>query len=1535
MAGDTHWNGLEIAIIGMACRFPGACNAEAYWRNLRDGVESITFLQESELEPSVMEDPALRKSPQYVRAAAPIEGADLFDAAFFGITPKEAEVMDPQQRVFLECAWAALEDAGYDPERYREHIGVYAGARTNTYVFNLFSNPAALGMLGAFEVGLGNDLAFLSTRVAHRLNLKGPAYSLHTACSTSLVAVHLAAQALLAGECRMALAGGVALQSPQRTGYLYQFGGVASPDGRCRTFDAQAQGTLFGNGAGLVVLKRLEDALEDGDTIHAVIRGSAINNDGAQKASFNAPSVQGQSRVIRNALLTAEVDARSITYVEAHGTGTQLGDPIEVRALTRAFRTSTQDTGFCALGSVKPNIGHLDAASGIASLIKTVLALKHQQLPPTLHFQEPNPQIDFATSPFFVNATLRDWAPGPSPRRAGVSAFGIGGTNAHVILEEAPAVAPTADARPWYVLPLSAKTSTALDTATEALASHLEQHPEQALKDVAYTLQVGRQAFQHRRIAVVKDREHAIRVLRGEEPERLVTLKQEARGRPVAFLFPGGGTHHLGMGAGLYRTEPVFREAADEVASVLRPHLGVDLRTVLYQEPLQEVPGLSRNALALPAIFLTEYALARLWMSCGVEPEQMLGHSLGEYAAACIAGVLSVEDAAALVALRGQLMDELPAGSMLSISLPEAEVVPLLGQELDLAAVNAPSQCVVSGPLAEVKRLMAELTARGVEHRQLHVEAAAHSRMLERILPRFHERVSRLTLRPPERPYISSRTGQPVTGDEVTRPQYWVDHLRHSVRFRDGMQVLLEDSTRVLLEVGPAQSLTAVARLQGEPAGARTIVSSARHPKDDQPDEAVFLNALGRLWLAGVEVDWSGVHGTETVRRIPLPTYPFEGQRYWVAPLDRSAALLASQAAGASKLTDIADWFHLPSWRRTPPATLAPSALAQPRCWVVFTDGGPLASRLVSRLEEAGQYVVTVHAGAAFSRDDERRFTVAPSAPGDYAALLSALEDLTPRPEVFVHLWSLTPQGERESILTRFQAAQALGYYSVVHLGQALAGLKDARPLRVEVISNHLFDPDGRAEALPEKAPLLGPCQVLSQQHVHITARGVDVILPGAEGVAALAEQLVAELATEARDVRVALRGSRRWVQELSPVRLTETAAPARPLRERGVYLITGGLGRVGLLLASHLARTKQARLALVGRTPLPPRRLWDDWVSTQGEDDDASLLIRRVRELESHGAEVLVLSADVSKPHWMQEVLAEVDQLFGALHGVLHCADLPLAPPERTPPSATNPDAEARFRAKVRGTYVLEDVLRDRALDFVMLFSASAAVLSPFGDTPSTAANLFVDAFAAHRSRSAGTPWMSVAWDPWPRAAGASDARAPGLEPYAMTENEATEAFQRVVTGGLDGPVVVATGDVSRRLTAWLQRAVALPKVARKVRTGDEELPANELERVIAALWQEVLGVEQVARHDHFFELGGHSLLATQVVGRLRSRLQLDLSLALLFTSPTVAGLAKAIADLQARQQESLYRELLDRVTRVSEQELAEELRRRGVKAA
>ncbi|HEX2909580.1 MAG TPA: thioester reductase domain-containing protein [Chloroflexia bacterium] len=898
MNNQTQTTGLEIAIIGMAGRFPGAKNVEQFWRNLRDGVESISTFSEEELLAAGV-NPALLNNPDYVRAGGVLEDADMFDAAFFGFSPREAEITDPQHRLFLECAWEALEDAGYDSEQFGGSIGIYAGGGMNTYLINnLYRQQNLLELEDGFQMIIGNDKDFLVTRTSYKLNLEGPGVVVQTACSTSLVAVHMASQGLLSGECDMALAGGVSVIFPQQAGYLYRQGSIHSPDGHCRAFDAEANGTVVGNGVGLVVLKRLPDALAAGDNIYAVIKGSAINNDGSLKVSYTAPRVDGQAKAIRAAQLLAEVEPESIGYIEAHGTGTTLGDPIEIEALTQAFRAGTDRKSFCAIGSVKTNIGHLNSAAGVAGLIKAVLALKHRQIPPSLHYRRPNPRIDFASSPFYVNSRLSPWPSDDShPRRAGVSSFGIGGTNAHLILEEAPEAQPSGSSRPWQVLALSARTPAALERQSQNLAAYLKQHSDLNLADAAYTLQAGRHHFNYRRFVLCRDINEAINGLE-TGPSRASSVPAEANGRPVFFMFPGQGAQYTGMAAQLYQTEAVFRTELDRCAELLKPHLGLDLRSILYPAPGQEDSAraqLNETRLTQPVLFALEYALAKMWLAWGVKPQAMIGHSLGEYVAACLAGVFELEDALALVASRGRLIQGLPGGAMLVIPLPAGEVEALLGSELSLAAVNGPALCVVSGPVEAVEKLETSLEAQGHQVRRLHVSHAFHSAMLNPILDEFTRKVRQVALKSPKIPYISNVTGNWITAAEATDPVYWSRQLRQAVRFAEGLGELLHTPDAILLEVGPGETLNTFARQQKS--SKQLCLATLRHPHDSRPDQAYLLNTLGQLWQAGVKVNWSAYYAPETRQRLSLPTYPFERRRYWVEPPHREILVTTGQSS--------------------------------------------------------------------------------------------------------------------------------------------------------------------------------------------------------------------------------------------------------------------------------------------------------------------------------------------------------------------------------------------------------------------------------------------------------------------------------------------------------------------------------------------------------------------------------------------------------------------------------------------------------------
>ncbi|MFI0353850.1 type I polyketide synthase [Actinomadura sp. 9N407] len=896
MTTDGEPDGVEpIAIVGMACRVPGARTVGDFWRNMRDGIESITTFGPDELRAAGVAEDVLA-DPDYVPASGHLEGADLFDAAFFGFNPAEAETMDPQHRVFCETAWAAVEDSGHDPGGFGGgDVGVFAGAFMNKYLTaNLATSARFQRSPMAPLARMFNDKDFLATRVAHLLDLTGPAYTVQTACSTSLVATHLACQSLLSYDCDVALAGGVTVNVPLKSGYPVAESGLFSADGHCRPFDVRAGGTVPGNGAVVLVLRRLSEALADRDHVYAVIRGSAVNNDGSMKAGFAAPSVAGQARVIAAALAVAGVDPATVGYVEAHGTATRVGDPIEVTALARAFGDGVEP-GRCALGSVKANIGHLDAAAGAAGLMRAALAVHHARIPPNGGFTAPGPELELDRTPFYVPATARDWHADGEPRRAGVSSFGVGGTNAHLVLEQAPeAEADDAGpARPWQLLPLSARTRTALDTATGRLADHLESGAPK-LADVAYTLQEGRRRFGVRRYAVCADAADAVRALRGEEPNRLPTRTVSGDAREAVFAFPGGGTQHPNMGLDVYRSEKVFRTEVDQCAELLEPRLGFDLRRLLFPAafpPLEGgaltggrvTMGRDQGAGVVSALFTIEYALARQLMAWGVRPAAMIGHSLGEYVAACLAGVFTLPGALDITLARGELFAAMPPGRMLVIQESEERVAALLPDRVSVSAVNAPELTVVAGPDEDIKALRTELRARGVDCRNVSVPVASHSWMVEPYLHDFTMKVKKLRLTEPELPFVSSVTGTWITADDATDPAYWARHLRRPVRFADGVAEVLAAPGRALLEVGPGRTLTALAAAQ-RLAPAPIAIPTMGLPRDTLPDLAHLVSAVGGLWQAGVPVDWRAFHGEADPRRVPLPGYPFEGRRYWVEP---------------------------------------------------------------------------------------------------------------------------------------------------------------------------------------------------------------------------------------------------------------------------------------------------------------------------------------------------------------------------------------------------------------------------------------------------------------------------------------------------------------------------------------------------------------------------------------------------------------------------------------------------------------------------
>ena len=1347
-----NFEGTEIAVVGLALRVPGAANSDEYWQNLKNGVESLNFYTDDELREAGVSEAEIN-NPNYVKAGAPLDNMEMFDAGFFGFSPRDAAIMDPQHRHFLEVCWEALEHAGYDPEQYEGAIGVFGGSGHNAYMpYNLLTNPSLLDSVGFFLLRhTSNDKDFLTTRVSYLFNLSGPSINLQTACSTSLVAIHLGSQSLLSGECDMAIAGGVTFDLPHRQGYMYKEGEIVSPDGHCRAFDADAQGTRFGSGAGAVILKRLADAIEDGDTIHAVVKGSAINNDGSGKVNYLAPSVDGQASAIAEAIALADVDPETIGYIETHGTGTSIGDPIEVAALTNAFRVSTDKTQFCGLGSVKTNIGHLDTAAGVAGFIKTVLALKHQQIPPSLNYKAPNPQIDFANSPFYVNAKLRDWPVlQDAPRRGAVSSLGVGGTNAHVILEESPVLEASSPSRPCQLLTLSAKTPTALEQASDNLAAFLQENPEVPLADVAYTLQRGRQPMKHRRTVVCQTPAEGAEFLQSHVANQMHTAVSAESPPSVVFMFSGQGSQYVNMGRDLYASEPIFQEEVDRCAAILQPQLGFDLREVLYPADGDEETAaerLKQTAVTQPALFTIEYATAKLWLSWGVQPWALIGHSIGEYVAACLSGVFSLEDALAIVAERGRLMQSLPAGTMMVVQMGEETVRPYLNGTVSLAAINAESLTVLSGEDAAMTALQQKFEQDEIPYRKLHTSHAFHSAMMEPILAPFASTVAQKTRQAPQIPFVSNVTGNWISEAEATSPDYWASHIRQGVRFADGLDTLLsQQDNLILLEVGPGTTLSTFAGQHSNKGAGHTVITSLRHPKEQTDDQAFLLKALGQIWAANGKIDWSGFYADELRYRVPLPTYPFEHQRYWIEPGQQQFQDSSIERSMAKK-EDMADWFYQPIWHQKPLPRLATES-DEPKRWLLFADEQDVASRLQTELIGTDHPVISVRQGAAFAQLSDSEFEIRPNESDDYARLLEQLDKSELLPTDVVHLWSVT-EAANGSYLATLSQDETNSFYSLLYLAQALGQLDKSESVNLTIVSNNMQMIGAETSHQPTKSLLLGPCRVIPNEFPFINCRSLDVALPqtGTWQARQFTSQLVTELLSPPSDLIVAHRGNGRWVQSFESTVPEQEADPQPQIRPEGVYLITGGLGALGLAAARYLAESAQAKLVLLARSAVPDRADWPAWLETHSPHNKTSQRIQQLLELEDTGAELLILSADVADKEEMKQVVAEAVDRFGTIHGVLHTAGVleDGIMQMKTAESAANV-----LRPKVTGALVLDDVLAEIPLDFCIYYSSVSALTGLAGQVDYAAANAFLDALAWEKMQRDGRLTVAVNWGAW-----------------------------------------------------------------------------------------------------------------------------------------------------------------------------------------
>lgn len=1458
MKTDQKYTGMEIAVTGMACRFPGSANWREYWDNLAKGVESIDH-----------SGPALppRNGAPFVSAKATLKDKELFDFSFFDYSLNEAKLLNPVHRVFHECVWEALEDAGYDPDQVKGAIGLFAGAGgdLNWKVYSTLKNSSE--DVDDFTLNLINNKDYLASLVAYKLNLKGPAISVNTSCSTSLVAISMACRSLLLGESKIALAGGVSVITKEQHGYFYQNGMIYSADGHCRAFDKDATGTISGDGAGVVVLKRLADALKEGDHIYAIIKGSAVNNDGKRKVGFTAPSVEGQSECIRKAHVFARVEPDTIGYIETHGTGTKLGDPIELEALNLAFNRSTGRR--CAIGSVKTNMGHVDAAAGVAGFIKTVLSIKNAQLLPSLHFAEQNPEVNFAGGPFYVNTSLQQWPRVPGqPLRAGVSSFGIGGTNAHAILEEAPPAETAGEGRRARLLSLSARTPASLKKYMERLSGFLEQEPATDLADMCYTLHLGRRAFAHRKSIAFADKEDLLRQLKGAgQPS-----KSMDRSRQVVFLFPGQGSQYGGMCRGLYEQEPFFRDLMDKGLDKLKQLTGVDFREILFSAEHPERINATRYA--QPLIFLVEYALARLLVSLGITPASMTGHSIGEYTAACISGVFEFEDALRLVVRRGELMFGLPSGAMLSAALDEKDAGQYVSGTVSLAAVNGPSQIVFSGDHDSISELLERLQRQDIACTRLHTSHAFHSHMQDSILEEFGKELRQVTLHKPTIPFISNLTGELISEEDAVSPDYWVRHLRHTVRFSDDVQTLLSKHKEMLgIEVGPGHSLSALVRQHRKTA---ECVSLVRPAKQEGDDELIFTSALGQLWSAGAAVNWSAWYEGEKRKRIPLPTYCFEPVPH-PTEVNPFAELATLRNSGSSPNKELKDWLYYPTWRRS--AGDLPPRSASAGCLLLST-GHPFFGRLKKELEQHYARVTEVLAGEKYEQQPGR-FVLDPTRADHFQLLAADLERENAGADI-IYGWG-TDAGSSGSE----QRELSLVFMGMVKLLQALLKGGEMHGRRITFLTNRLHLVTGTERSCGyTQAPLLGLVNTAAQE-LGATCFNIDADLDDeSAGLPAyVAEEIISN---EGREERiVAYRHGRRWVQEYArnqaPLH-SETAV----IRPRGVYLITGGLGKVGFILARHLAQNHRAIVVLTGRKPA-----------------EAEEVRRRLASLQVLDGAVHYYQADVSVREQLEEVTAEIERSIGPVRGVVHAAGIIDHKYFELIEDITGQNTLALLAPKARGIENIYEVFGSRNPDFVWITSSLASVVGGLGYSSYSAANLYMDHFVSSRASQLRN-WKCI-----------------GLAEMVFTEEEnaagalkpsqIAELFDKSLAVKESGVIVETVEELSLRLKKLYEQKEQLGAANAEQSAGDDFMlerpelstsyvaPGTETETKLQQVFGRFFGMDRIGMEDSFFELGGDSLKAMILLKKIRNEFNVNVTMADFFAKPTIRQLAFYIDEVHS----------------------------------
>jgi phthiocerol/phenolphthiocerol synthesis type-I polyketide synthase E len=1467
----------DIAIIGMSGKFPKSENIEEFWKNLIEGNELIYFYTDSELE-KLGVSPDLINNRKYIKSSLFLEDSGSFDYSFFGYTKEEAELMDPQIRILHEQAWLSLEDSGYNPFNYANKIGCFFNASNNldwTAHVKLFGNSSKVNPFLIEQISSPHRM---STLISYSLNLKGPSYFIDTACSSSLVAVHVACRSLLMKECSMALAGGVSVSSSANIGYLHEEGMISSKDGRCKAFDIDSSGTVAGEGVGVVVLKRLEDAINDRDNIYSIIRSSSVNNDGNRKIGYTAPSIIGQYECIKSAHQIAEVDPRSISYIETHGTGTKLGDPVEIEALNKAFNYDTSHQ--CSIGSLKTNIGHLDAAAGVAGLIKTALSLKNKVIPPSLHFKEPNPEINFKSGPFHVNSKLKEWL-SENPLLAGVSSLGIGGTNAHVILEESFAQEKGSIPKTNQIILYSAKTKSSIEKYHHKLKDFLGKNKNVDMADLSYTLKTGRNSYRYRKFVICKDNtdaEHQLDKINFDEPFQV----KEKRG--IVFMFSGQGSQYYKMGKQVYFQFPYFKSIIDEGFAVLKNETGVDYADVIGYNNLKEPENdlINDTCYTQPLLFLLEYAFAKLLLKLGVKPSNMIGHSLGEYIAACISEVFTFEEGLKLIIKRAHLMSKIERGSMLSVDLPSDKIIDLISSDISIAAINTENSCVISGNTKSIDAISDILFSKEISFAKLKTSHAFHSQMMDSILNVYEMELQKIKFSEPKYSFISCTTGVAIKKEEAVSPKYWVNHLRETVNFSKGLDSLLKEGHSTYVEIGSGTTLINFLRQNKNHNSDLFLASVLKHPKEIMDDSYYLLNTLGTIWSTGVDINWNEYYFGEFRNKISAPTYSFDKIIFpcKVNPIQKFVESNAFHLTNGIK-EDYSEWIYEQGWKEIKNERSRKIFFDWTIC---FLNENDFSEKLENELKRENQNVVFVKKGTKYLSLDGNLIVINPSDIEDYEMLSSEIANRFKGSGRIIHAWCVENKSKFESNTE----TEALSYFSLLNIARTLSKKKSLTSISLDFLVTDLFKVNGNEHISASKSIALAALKVIPKEYENFFCKCIEFLMEDFENSSTHRENLFSKLQTNVCELTLALRGNKTWAPFYEKINVDKELVVESKIKANGLYIVTGANGGMGKTFADFLVNEYNASLILIGR----------------GEENKGVM-----DNLKKGNNAIYYIKDDLSDLNTLNNKVNSTMATFNAkVDGVFHAAGL--GDYSGLIADRTKTDCEKIFLPKIKGTSNLFDTFKKYSPDFFVLCSSISSTLSPFGQVAYVAANLYQNFFA--QEHDSKTKIVSIQWDAWKEVGMAVKAsKRHGVKndndvlSFGISNKDGIDLFKYALNSK-SSEIIISINDFNSELSHsseyTLKRALDASDTSDSTIELEVERPnvkslyieaQTETEKMLCELWRSIFGYEKIGVNDDFFELGGDSLKVMTLIKRIHKSFNIEISIGDFFKKSNIKELS------------------------------------------